>query len=323
MKNFPCRQHELEAKIKEWQNRNPAIIRVDHVESYSGYKVYGITISDFTVPAAQKRAHYFSQPHAHEPGTTAGMIDVIEQLVTGKDIYGKPTALNVKDVLNRTVISFCPNGNPFGREKAPVDCWDGSYCDNERFWCWMRGDDPENPGHMWKRLNVWDIRDYNAPDPVGIVYEQIGEFRYAEPNRTQESSYFKIFNKLDAQYHFEAWFDLHQCEEFRQKLYNCEVLLCSKEFCNPAKEPENIQWANQVLEAWAAYPGLTPDPDPIPLIYTGEQLEYFRANWSPLHQRINIINTEVKNNSPEMTPELQLKAQSIAIEVSINRLLTK
>ena len=55
--------------------------------------------------------------------------------------------------------------------------------------------------------------------------------------------------------------------------------------------------------------------------YTGEQLEYFRANWGKLHQRINIINTEVKNNSPEMTPELQLKAQSIAIEVSIKRLL--
>ena len=40
-------------------------------------------------------------------------------------------------------------------------------------------------------------------------------------------------------------------------------------------------------------------------------------------QKIILEDTEVKNNSPEMTPELQLKAQSIAIEVSIKRLMKK
>jgi len=218
------------------------------------------------------------------------------------------------------ILSFNPIGNPQGREKAPVDCWDGTFCDNERFWCWMRGEDPENPGRMWHRLNVWDIRNYHAPDPVGIVYEQIGEFFYAEPNRTYESSYFKLFHLLDAKYHYDTWFDLHQCEHFREN-FNCEVLLAGKDYANPAKEPANRAWALAVINAWRQYPGLNPDPEPIPLSYSGEQAEYFRRNWGPLQERMNIINTEVKNNSQEMTPELQLKAQSIAIEASIKHLL--
>jgi hypothetical protein len=320
MKLFPCRQAELEQKITEWQALAPNLIRIDYVESYSGHKVYGVTITDDTVPDSSKRAHYFAQPHAHEPGTSAGMIDVIEQLITGKDLQGNPSAIDREAALSKLILSFNPIGNPQGREKAPVDCWDGSYCDNERFWCWMRGEDPDNPGKMWKRLNVWDPRDYNTPDPIGIVYEQIGEFRYAEPNRTLESSYFKLFHKLDAQYHYEAWFDLHQCEHFGKPEQNCSILLAGKAYCNPEKEPENVAWALDVIAAWQKA-GLTPDPKPIPLSYTGEQLEYFKKNWSPLHARMNILNTEVKNNSPEMTPQIQLKAQAIAIEISIKRLL--
>jgi hypothetical protein len=320
MKDFPCRQAELTEKIEEWQSKYAEIVRIDHVDSYSGYKVYAITVSDFSIPQEQKRAHYFAQPHAHEPGTTAGMIDFIEQLLTGKDLRGRPADFNRQEVLSKTILTFNPLGNPQGREKAPVDCWDGSYCDNERFWCWMRGEDPDNPGHMWKRLSVWDPRDYNTPDPIGIVYEQIGEFRYAEPNRTQESSYFKLFHKLDSVYHYEAWFDLHQCEHFRED-YNCEVLLAGKDFANPATAPENYKWGMEVIEAWEKYPGLNPDPEPIPLSYSGEQAEYFIRNWGELHKRMNILNTEVKNNSPEMTPELQLKAQSIAIEVAVKRLI--
>jgi len=250
------------------------------------------------------------------------MIDLMEQLITEKDLFGESTRLPVDEILNRTILSFCPNGNPFGREKAPVDCWDGSYCDNPRFWCWMRGEDPLRPNQMWERLDRFDTRKIkHVPDPIGIVYEQIDAFTYVEPNRSQESSYFKLFHHLDKQYAYEAWFDLHQCEEFSQKEYNCSILLASPEFGNPDKEPTNRAWAHQIIDAWKQVEGLTPDPVPFPLSYTGEQLAYFQKNWKPLHARMHILNSEVKNNAPEMTPRLQLKAQSLAIEASIRRLL--
>ena len=41
MKLFPCKQKELEAKINEWLKKAPEKIKIDYVESYTGYKVYG------------------------------------------------------------------------------------------------------------------------------------------------------------------------------------------------------------------------------------------------------------------------------------------
>ena len=323
MKLFPCKQKELEAKINEWLKKAPEKIKIDYVESYTGYRVYAITVSDFTVPQEQKRAHYFAQPHAHEPGATAGMIDVLEELITGKDIYGNSSNMDVDNILKRTILTFNPIGNPAGRDKAPVDCWDGSYCDNERFWCWMRGEDPDNPGKCWKRLDIWDPRDHNTPDPVGIVYEQISEFKYAEPNRTQESSYFKLFHKMDAMYHFEAWLDLHQTE-FVDSEYNSMILLAIQgEEGSKDLEAEKKEWSIQIIKEWENDTVLHPIPEAEPLTYTGIQAEYFRKNFGPIHKRMSMLSTEVKNNSPEMTPEVQMRGQAIAIRASIERLAAK
>ena len=323
MKLFPCRQKELKVKINEWLQTAPEKVKIDYVESYTGYKVYSITVSDFSVPAEQKKAHYFTQPHAHEPGTSAGMIAVLEELITGKDIYGNPTSLDVDKILKKTILSFNPIGNPAGRDKAPVDCWDGSYCDNERFWCWMRGEDPDNPGRRWKRLDIWDPREHNTPDPVGIVYEQVDEFKYAEPNRTQESSYFRLFFKMDAMYHFDAFLDLHQTEFFEPEYakYDSMILMSLPE-SQASQERETVKndWAMQIIKEWGKDADLRPFPQPHALTYTGIQAEYFRKNFGPIHQRMNLISTEIKNNSPEMTPKIQLKAQAIAIKKSIERL---
>lgn len=315
---FLAKQAQLEAKIADWSEIAGPRLRVDSVVSFSRHRVYALTLTDPAVPLERKRRCYFAQPHAHEPGATAGMIDAIEQLVTGKDLAGKPTALDVEKALARTLLTFNPIGNPQGREAAPVLFWDGSKYTNDQFWCWMRGEDPDNPGKMWKRPDLWDTRVEKHPKRIGIVYEQIDEFRYVEPNRSHLSSYFKLFFQMDKLFGYEFWLDLHQTEFVNSK-YNCEILLPIKGLAEGQILADSTAWGQQIVDAWTKA-GYRPVPKPIHLGYTGEQAEYFRRNWGELHKRMRIISTEVKNNAPDATPEFQLKAQAIAIEETIRRL---
>jgi hypothetical protein len=316
---FVAKQVQLEEKINEWSARFPDRLRVDWVESYSGHKVYALSVSDFGQDASLKKAHFFAQPHAHEPGTTAGMVNVIEELLTGKNMLGQDTALDVQEVLGRTLLTFNPIGNPQGRENAPVLCWDGSSYSNDQFWCWMRGEDPDQPGKMWKRLDLWDRRHERAPDPVGIVYEQIDVYRYVEPNRSHASSYFKLFHMLDQRYQYRAWLDLHQTE-FVNSSFNCMMLEALEGETTGEIKRYNRVWGEAIVQAWGDA-GYRSYPEPKALSYSGVQAAYFRQNWGRLHQRIRILNTEVKNNAADAPPQFQMEAQSIAMLKSIEMLL--
>jgi len=317
---FLSRPAHLDAKIAEWQKLAGPKLRVDHVTSFSGHKVYALTLTDPSAPLERKRRHYFAQPHAHEPGATAGMMDVIEQLVTGRDLAGRKTALDVGKVLSKTVLTFNPIGNPRGREAAPVDVWDGVKYTNDQFWCWMRGEDPANPGKMWLRLGLWDVREHtNHPDPIGIVYEPVDKHRWVEPNRSHLSSYFRLFFKMDAEFHYQRWLDLHQMEFVRSDR-NCMVLLPIRGLASGAILEEDTAWGHVVCNAWKV-DGYRPIPEPRPLGYSGVQAEYFRKNWGALHKRMNILSTEVKNNAVDAPPDFQLQAQSIAIVCSIERIV--
>ncbi len=310
---------QLEMKIDEWKSLAPDIVRIDSLDSYSGDTVYAISLSQFS--NNDKPAHYFAQPHAHEPAATAGMINVIEQMVTGKDLFGNASSLDVEHVLQNCVLTFNPIGNAQGRSKAPVTYWDGTQYTNDQLWCWMRGEDPENPGHMWERFNIWDDRKLNAPNPVGIVYEQIDEHRWVEPNRTQLSTYFKLFFKMDAQYHYLSWLDLHQTE-YVDSEFNCEILIGVEGSQSDLTHEHNVDWGQSIVDAWTAA-GYTPYPQPHAVPYTGEQANYFKQTWGELRKRIHIISTEVKNNAQDLSPERQLRAQSLAIEKSIEIFLSQ
>lgn len=317
---FLARQAQVEAKTAEWSKLAGPKLRVDHVTSFSGHRVYALTLTDPAAPLKDKRAHYFAQPHAHEPGATAGMMDVLEQLVTGRDLAGRPTPLDVGKVLGRTVLTFNPIGNPRGREAAPVLFWDGSKYTNDQFWCWMRGEDPENPGKMWHRFDLWDVREHpNHPKPVGIVYEPIDEHRWVEPNRSHLSSYSKLFFKMDAEFHYDRWLDLHQTEFVRSDR-NCMVLLPIRGLATGKILEEDQAWGQVICDAWKAA-GYRPVAEPRPLGYSGVQAEYFRKAWGDVHKRMRKISTEVKNNAADAPPDFQLEAQSIAIVRSIERLV--
>ena len=317
---FVAMPDQLEEKIDHWRQAAGERLRVDWLQSFSGHRVYALTITDPRVPAERKRRLYFAQPHAHEPAATAGMADVIEELLTGKNLAGKPTSLDLDKVLATTILTFNPIGNPQGRERAPVLWWDGSRFSNDEFWCWMRGEDPDNPGKMWHRFDVWDTRDHpRHPQPVGIVYEQIDGHRYVEPNRSHLSSYFRLFFKMDGEFHYQWWLDLHQTE-FVNSPYNCMALLGLEGLCTGSILAADMAWGKRLIEAWKAA-GFKPRPEPVHLGYTGQQASYFRNAWGELHKRMNIVSTEVKNNAPDLPPGRQMEAQAVAVRTTIQAAL--
>jgi hypothetical protein len=316
---FLATQARLEAKIEEWADLAGDRLFVDHVTSCSGDHVYALTLSDFDVAREGKRALYVAQPHAHEPGATAGMMDILQQLITGKDLRGRPTALDSEKVMAKSILTFNPIGNPQGREAAPVLYWDGSDFSNDDLRCWMLGEDPENPDSAWRRLDLWDSREQEAPDPVGIVYEQIDEFRFVEPNRSHLSSFFQLFFQMDEMYAYDSWLDLHQAETMEGGC-NCQVLLPLPGLATGEILAEDAAWGRQIVAAWQAA-GFRPVPQAAPLVTTDEQADYLRSAWGDLHRRLRILTTVVKHNAPDTPPEFQLDAQALAIRTSIERLL--
>jgi len=319
-KKFLSGHKQLEEKITEWKCIAGKNMKVNFVTQYTGQRVYAITISDFSFCSHDKKVLYISQPHAHEPAGTAGMIDVIEQLLTGKDTSGNTANIDIEKTLKNTVLTFNPIGNPQGRDRSPVPFFDGTiYKDNE-FYCIMYGEDPENPGKRWKRVDLWDVREEKSyPEFIGIGYEQLDEYRYAEPNRYNLSSHMKLFYMHHSEYNYKYWLDLHQTE-FKNSNYNAMVYLPSLSSFSPITEAGNYKWAGKITSAWLRM-GINPK-DPAPLNATGQQAEYFKAIFGGLNKSMHTLLIEVKNNTLDFPPLLQMEAHVSAIKTSINMLLT-
>lgn len=319
---FIAKQEQLEAKLSEWRELAGPALQVEHIRSYSGYPVYALTLSDFSVPRSGKKALYVAQPHAHEPATTAGMADVIEQLITGRDLAGNPSKIDREKVLAGLVVTFNPIGNPFGRQRAPRLYYDGSEYGPEPFRCLIFGEDPERPGKPWKRVDVWDRRKEQAPDPIGIVYEPIDAFRYVEPNRCRQSSYFKLFQQMDAIHRYDHWLDLHQMmfidSQYEDTGFNCQVLLPIAGH-DEIYAQKNKMWADAITAVWRDR-GFAP-AQPRRSGYTGEQADYFRRTYRDIHERMSRITVEGVTNRRLHPVDVQVRVQSAAIEASLAWLL--
>ncbi|OGS18386.1 MAG: hypothetical protein A3J83_02155 [Elusimicrobia bacterium RIFOXYA2_FULL_40_6] len=316
LKNFIAKQKQLEKIISKWKKTaKQNNLKVDYINTYTGHKNYTLTISNFKISSKNKKALYIGQSHAHEPATTAGMVDFINQLLTGRDLNGRPTQLDVESILSQMTITFNPIGNPDGRERAPVTYWDGSKYTNDQFWCWMRGEDPDNPGKMWLRLEEWDTRKIKHPKPIGVVYEQVSKYKYVEPNRSRLGSYYRLFMKMDKKYKYDRWLDLHQTE-FVKRPDNCEILLPFTGLDKGKIKKENIDWGKQIIAGWKKA-GFKPKSEPYALGKCTNPNETYRGY---LYRRMPIIATEVKNNAKDFPPENQLKSNIIAITETIKRM---
>lgn len=309
---FTASPERLEQKVEQWVALSSPYLQLDFETAYSGRRVYALTITNATIPAQDKIPVYIGQPHAHEPATISAMVEVIEQLLTGKTLASQPTELDVQRILSKFILTFNPMGNPDGRARSPLDYFDGTQITNEQFWCVMRGEDPTQKGRMWGRYNIFDTRDpaLQVPDPIGIVYEQVDEYRYVEPNRHELSSFFRLFRRMDSRYNYRYWLDLHQTE-FVNSEAKCCILLPL-----PAEEERktdsiNQAWAERITEIWEEHGFKTLAPKP--LSYRGEQADYLRRVWSELDGRICRITTEVKNNSLSTPYPQQVLAQVLSI----------
>ena len=319
---------QVEAKVAEWQRRFPDRLRVDSITQYTGHRCLALTVGEPARGAesaaggigAGKRAAWFCVPHAHEPGGTAAIMDFVEQLLTGRDLAGQPARFDYERARRRLFLTFNPDANPGGRTWAPCIWWDGSRYTNEELWTWMRGVDPETGG-MWKRVARWSLREEH-PLRRGIVYEQLDEHQFVEPNRDPGSSLVRLFRQLDARYRFARSLHLHQTE-FERSAHNCMINLpVLQPALPPALQAANENWGRAVIARWRTL-GANPVPEPrgFPYGRDPQTVRWFRACWEESQRRAPELVVEVQNNNPRTPPEQQLALALAAIQVTVEQLL--
>jgi len=318
MKNWLAKPHQTEPPIIQWQEAYPDLVELDCLKQYVGLNVYSITITDKSIPEDNKKRLLAVVPHAHEPAGTVACMNFIHQVLTGRHLDETPSDLPREAILSRCILSFIPDANPDGRSRAPVDYWDGTKYSNDEFWTFMRGRDPETK-KMWKRLGRWSICEEN-PETIGIVYEQINEHEYVEPNRDFSSSYFRLIKRIGEKYGYGRWLDVHQTE-FQNSQYNAMVILPLVQNELPVEiQQANTAWADAIVGRWQEA-GANPIPQSKPLGYTGEQAEYFRRTWREFMPIIPNVTLEVQNNNTRTSPAEQAKLEEIGIRVSVEQLL--
>jgi hypothetical protein len=145
--------HQVRDRVAQWQADRAiaSSMRVETMTQYTGEPVFAVTVTDLAAPPAPKRSVWVCVPHAHEPAGTAACMNVLQQLLTGHDLSGRPSQHPCQHILQRVVVTMLPDANPGGRCWAPVLWWDGSQYSNEELWQWMRGVDAETGG-MWQRV---------------------------------------------------------------------------------------------------------------------------------------------------------------------------
>lgn len=324
---------QVDAQVAEWQARYPALLDVTFVRQYTQHKVYALTVTDSSIPPDQKRKHLFYVPHAHEPAGTAGCMNFISQLLSGHHVDGTPSTLVREPVLQRAVLTFIPDANPFGRARCPEPFWDGSRYNNREFinMVFGMGDhssvDPCKP--QWERFKRVDAFSTagGVPTRLGLVYEQVDDAQYVEPGRYNErASLVQLIGQLRASYTYDQMLSIHQTE-FEGRDEDCEAILPDLQpQLSPERQAYNRQWAELLNEAWSRVGGR-----PRTELRTG----LFRSATDrlQLHQRMRsgffeelqreaaLLTLEVRNNHPETSAEQQLLLMDTALWRSVEYLL--
>lgn len=327
---------QVDAKVVEWQERFPQYIDVEFVEQYTRHKVFALTVTDKSVPANAKRKHLFFVPHAGEPAGTAGCMNSISQLVTGKHLDGCPSTLFRERILREALLTFIPDANPYGRARCPVPYWDGDKYANSEFSNMVFGIGdlhPQDPRiSHWvglKRVNSFSVRG-EAPARIGLIYEQVDEYEYVEtqPARADErASLVKLLRRALEKNPYDQVLELHQAElEEYVGGENCMLILpMLQDELAQERQAYNLQWAERIHTGWRAVGGV-----PTPLqSWPGNRSELHprsardRASIkAELERQSPLLSVEIQNNSPNTPHEKQLLLMDVAIWRSVEFLLT-
>jgi hypothetical protein len=315
---WSVRPSQTEPKILEWARKYPELVSLETQKTFGKRKAYAVTVTNRKLNDGAKQKLLISQPHAHEPAGTAGMMNVLSQLIEGVDLSGRPTALDHKQILDQAVITFIPDGNPDGRAAAPAEWWDSTAYTNDQFRELVSGLDKE--GRRSKRVGRWNLEERN-PATTGIIYEQINDREFVEPNRDRESTYFKLVLRMHERYFYGLHLDLHQTEFERSKI-NCQVFVpfLQKEL-PPAIGNRNLEFGRAIIAAWKKAGG-SPAAELTPLNYGEDQVQYFRKCWSEIYQKTPCLTIEIQNNNPRTPPRMQMQLMEASIRAAIEEILS-
>jgi hypothetical protein len=312
-----ARPWHTEPKILGWAAKYPDLVTLEKIATRAGRTAYAITVTDRRA-TGKKTALLFSQPHAHEPATTAGMMDFLAQLLDGTHLDGTATTMPRRDWLERTLLTFIPDGNPDGRARAQEDWWDGTHT-NQEFIDWAFGRQAD--GRRCPRVGRWSLHD-QQPAWIGFAYEQISEHEFVEPNRDLESSYFRLVRRMHQQHAYLAQADLHQTE-FERSPHNAMIILpFSQKDLPETIRQTNEQLGRAVVDAWRAA-GANPIEKVEALNYGEDQLRYFRKCWSDLHRARANITFEIQNNNRRTPPKRQMEIIEVGIRAVVQFFLAR
>lgn len=312
-----ARPEQTEPRILRWAEQFPNLVVLDKRPTLGGHTAYAVTVGRAESADATRPRLVFAQPHAHEPATTAGMMDFLCQLLEGKHLDGRPSDLDRERILPAALLTFIPDGNPDGRAKAPEPWWDGSKHTNDEFLDLAFGRTLD--GRRFPRQGRWSLRQ-QQPALLGFVYERISDDEYVEPNRDRQSTYFQLLTGALAKPGCQLVVDLHQTE-FTGSPYNAMVILPFMQ--NDLPEPiqaANRRAAEAILLAWQQTDA-RPIPEAKPLGYGEDQLRYFRQCYRDILPKVPHVTVEVQNNNPKTPASVQRQLIETSIRAAIRCVL--
>ncbi len=177
------RNDHVERCLLGWASSYEQYVTLEYDTCYEGYRTYAMTITDRSITDANKVKLIFIQSHGHEPGSTAAIMDIINQILTGKTLEGRPTKLERDLLLKKMLLVFVPIGNASSRERCPVQYW-GDQFDRETMKAYIYG---KLAGETsWWHTNPISVlhrseQELDPTYPIALRWEQVDEETFFEP----------------------------------------------------------------------------------------------------------------------------------------------
>ncbi len=312
--------HEWQPLLDQWQAAYPDLVTLHEWRQFGGQFVRGLTIA--RAEAAEKAFRLLvTVPHAHEPASTAVIVDFACQLLTGKHRDGSPaTDISPEEreqILSHALLTLIPDTNPQGRAQSPERFWVGKYS-NDEFLTIAFGVAAD--GQRFGRYPEWKPSEHK-PKRVGIEYEQIEEDLYVEPNTDRRSTHTRVVDQLFSRYRYTHYLEMHQHE-------HDETIHLPPDYDDlPGGQRAEIdRWANVLIETWRTA-GAKPRPPVV--AYRGyPRHQFFKDYWAGRCDGVRRIVSEVRNNrhvtTGEPTPlEHQFKMSMLALVTTVRLGLTR
>jgi len=285
---------------------------------YGGSRVCGVTLGS---GGAERPVRLLAAvPHAHEPAPTAALVNLASVLLRGCFVDGSPVSadgpLPISDGLIRTLrqrflLTLLPDTNSQGRLGSPRRTWDGELT-NDEFLKVAFGEAAD--GARFGRYPEWSWSVHRARK-AGVVYEQLDEEAWVEPNTSRRSTHTRAVDELYARYRYTHHLDMHQHEGDEATLYSADF-----DDLPPAELAEVEAWGAAIRSAWEAA-GIRHKGGYVP--YRGlPRQQFFREYWAGRCPGMLRLTTETRNNrhipTDEPTPlERQFRSAWTALTATL------